>query len=265
MYKNIQLLIRTCLSEDDEIASAARYFNVVKFRADITQNALVIPRYSSLPYYEELEYDINKIGGQLINTYKMHKYIADFEYYEDIKDYTFESWKLSEAINIPNIPLVVKGATNSKKWNWNTHMFAECKTKAMQVAANLSQDGLISGQEIIFRRYEPLLTFEIGINGLRFTNEYRFFFAYKQLVAGGYYWSTIDDKLIPPIIPNEAISLAKYIANIIGNKTNFFVLDIAQKEDKSWVVVEVNCGTMSGLSLIDIDTFYFNLKEILDG
>lgn len=40
-------------------------------------------------------------------------------------------------------------------------------------------------------------------------------------------------------------------------------MDIAQKEDGGWVVVELNDGSMSGLSCIDPDELYNNLlKEI---
>ena len=40
---------------------------------------------------------------------------------------------------------------------------------------------------------------------------------------------------------------------------NFFVIDIAQKEDGDWIIIEVNDGQQSGLSENSADILYQNL------
>ena len=139
-------------------------------------------------------------------------------------------------------------------------MYAETRRDALNLASELSYDLLIGGQGIIFRAYEPLKTFEIGINGQRFCNEWRFFFLREEEVAFGYYWSGLDD-LSFPYLTDDAFSLVKETAKRISENTNFFVIDIAEKESGGWVVVEINDGGTSGLSMIDPDYFYRNLSE----
>jgi hypothetical protein len=253
----IYILSRINIETEEEMEIAAKYFPLSTSRCDIPAGSIIIPRYSALPYYNELEYDVNKLGGKLIQTYKQHQYIANFEYYEDIKEYTFKTWELGD-ISLPNIPLVVKGKTNSKKWAWNKLMFAPNKLEAVKIACNLSNDGLISNQGIIFREYIPLYTREIGINGLPFTDEYRFFFLNNKEIAAGFYWSIAEN--IEYSVPREARELANIISNIVYKKTNFYVIDIARTADNNWLCVELNCGTMSGLSTIDADAFYKCLR-----
>ena len=66
---------------------------------------------------------------------------------------------------------------SSKKHNWATHMFAETKHDALKLAQRLKDDdGEIREQGVVYRKYVPLRTFEIGLHGLRHTNEWRCFF-----------------------------------------------------------------------------------------
>lgn len=85
------------ISFEDELEAMKRYFNCTNSRIDIRPGDLVIPRYSSLPYYEEQERDINKIGAKMINSYHQHEYIADMNnYYWDIEkiDYWCKWYRL---------------------------------------------------------------------------------------------------------------------------------------------------------------------------
>ena len=261
----INILFRRTYDTEDEEQIAKVYFPIVNYRSEIAAGSLVIPRYSSLPFYKELETDITNCGSRLIQSYEQHKYIADFSYYKDIKDYTFESWLLGD-YNIPDIPLVVKGKTNSKKWNWKQSMFAPNKIAAIKIATELSCDGLISSQEIVLRKYEELMPLEVGINGLVFAKEYRFFYLNNNCIGSGFYWSIADDSVVEENknIPNEAIVLANTISKIVSKHTAFYVIDVAQKKNGDWICIELNCGTMSGLSCVDAHQFYGKLKTLLD-
>lgn len=254
------VLFRESLAEENEFKICSKYFPTVRFRTDIPKDSLVIPRYSALPYYQELEYDINKLGGSLINSYQQHKWIADFQWYDDLKDYTPETWNDDTFYKSDhNGPFVVKGRTNSKKFQWDKLMFASNKKQASQVAADLMGDDLIGPQGVIYREYVPLKTFETGLNGLPFANEWRFFFYKYNLISYGYYWSIAEntDYVIDP----ECIRFAMKIADIVSKKVNFFVLDIAEKVNGDWVLIEINDGSMSGLSENDPDILYSRLSS----
>lgn len=253
-----KLLFRKNNSNIEEFEIANKYFNVATIRTELS-NCTVIPRYSALPFYNELYGDLYNLNSNLLNCIDNFNYIANFEYYNDIKKYTFKTW--FDPIDIPDIPMIIKGATNSKKFQWNTHMYCTNKIDAIKKSSLLLQDSMISDQKIIFRKFEKLRTFEIGINGLPFTNEWRFFYYKNKLIDYGYYW-IIADKPELATISNSAIKLVQTIANIISNKNNFFSIDIAELETGKWKIVEINSGEQSGLQSIDTNNFYKNLRQL---
>jgi hypothetical protein len=262
-----KLLFREDTTNTEE-AQAAK--SVFKYGLYITKRSLVkeeiisticIGRYSVLPFYKELEDDI--APAKMINSYNQHKYIADADYIKDLGILTFKTWTDKNFYEAPEGKYVVKGATNSKKHQWNTKMFANSKREALAIAAELAQDGLISSQEILYREYVPLETYEILLNGLPVTNEWRFFFFKDQIIDYVYYWSTATNILKKENIEPGAIDLAKQAADILCKSVNFFVIDVAKTQDGRWIVVEVNDAQMSGLSCIDPTEFYTNLYNIL--
>ena len=256
------VLFRPCLAEENEIEVCQKYFNIIYYRTDVVLDHLIIPRYSALPHYHELEYDVNKLGGHLINSYKQHKWIADFQWYYNLCSYTPRTW-FDDDLRFANYngPFVVKGRTNSKKFQWDKLMFAINKHQAVEIAADLMCDSLIGPQGIVYREYVPLKTFEIGLNGLPFTNEWRFFFYKENLLSYGYYWS-IAEKTDYTIDP-ECIDFAREVAKVAAENVNFFVLDIAEKASGGWILIEVNDGCMSGLSENDPDVLYSNLRSVI--
>ena len=67
---------------------------------------------------------------------------------------------------------------------------------------------------------------------------------------------------VPPI-GDDGLKFADKIAEIASYYTTFFVLDIAEKRDGGWILIEMNDGQMSGLSMNDPDIFYKNLALAL--
>jgi hypothetical protein len=251
------ILFRPDYHSEKELAIAKKYFRVVTHRTEC-KDSVVIGRYSVLPYYRELQEDMWLNGCALINSYLQHNWIANFEYYEDLKEFTPESWySLSDTDY--NGPFVVKGITNSRKYQWNTHMYAADRNAAMRVASELYNDGLIGAQELVYRKYVPLRTFEIGINGTPFTNEWRFF-CYKNTILGqGYYWSSADKPELG-YLTTSALELVNKITEIAAQQCNFYVLDIAETVEGKWILIEINDGQMSGLSEVNPDILYRNMK-----
>lgn len=259
----VLMRIGTRRSEEEEHAASCRRIDTQTSRCECG-GSLVVGRYSVLPYYEDLEYDLASHDSRLINSYAQHKWIADFQYYDALRDFTFESWTEHDFHRSEyDGPFVVKGATNSKKHHWNTMMFAKDRREAVEVGVKLREDALIGYQPLIYRKYTPLVTYEIGLNGLPFTNEHRLFFLGERLVASGYYWTEAED-VDSPKLTGEGLEFARAVAKIAARHVNFFVLDIGEKQEGGWVLIEVNDGQMSGLSTIDPDVFYANLARELE-
>ena len=268
------VLFRESLAEDGELEACQKHFEVIKYRAllyglshspqyALEDKHLVIPRYSALPYYKELENDVEYLGFNLINSYKQHKWIANFEWYNELYEFTPRTWFDYNIYQTDySGPFVVKGTTNSKKFSWDKLMYAADKRQAAQIAAELMTDSLIGTQGVVYREYVPLKTYEIGLNNLPFSNEWRFFFYREEMLSYGYYWS-VAEKTDYDIDP-QCIEFAQTVAKIAAKRANFFVLDVAEKESGGWVLIEVNDGSMSGLSENSADTMYGNLKRVLE-
>lgn len=249
-----------------ERAAALKHFDVITQRTHVEPGSLVIPRYSALPYRNELEEDIHYLGATLANDARGHSWIADFDWYHDLKLFTPKTWDEREfpLCDHPG-PFVVKGRTNSRKNAWSRRMFAKDKAAAISVGNELFQDPEIASQGIVYREFVPLVRFEFDVNGMPITNEWRFFFWRTRRLAHGYYWSNASDEAKSKAkIDYDGISLAQKAARIAAEHANFFVIDVAEKRDGGWTVIEVNSGEQAGLSEIDPDEFYRALREAVD-
>ena len=256
------ILFRNGNDYPGELEEAQKWFNLIKNRSQVGRDKIVIGRYSVLPYYKELEEDILYLGSKLVNSHKQHRYIADLgNYVCQLEGLTPKTWNYLDQIPFEG-PFILKGETNSKKNEWNTKMFAKDKNEAIQIYCDLKNDGLIYDQHIYIREYIPLRTFMIGIGGVPITEEYRFFIYNGKVISGGYYWSNyrdeINDKLDPSFVPNEFLN---DIIERVGDNCNFYVIDVARKEDGNWIVIELNDGQMSGLSENDPAVLYKNLSN----
>lgn len=251
-----------------ESESAKKYFKCIKSRMEIKSGDLVIPRYSALPFYKEQETDINYVGAKMINTYNQHLYVADLQnWVEDLKDITPQTWR--SVADIPDDgPFILKGETNSKKHYWKELMFAPDKRKAIEIDSKLRSDSMLQYQNIYVRKYIKLKTYMIGLQDLPITKEFRFFFYKDILLSGGYYWSSHSEELkdmgIDPDINDVPISFLNKIAGKVKDNINFWVVDVAETDDGEWIVVELNCGSCSGISDNNPNILYKNLFKALN-
>jgi len=246
--------------QDDEFFDSFSFFKTVEYRTLISTNSLVIGRYSVLPFYKELEKELNIRNSFLINNYLQHRYIADItNYYEDLKEFTPKTY--TEWGSLPEGKYIVKGKTNSRKHNWNTHMFAKDKKSLLEIINRLYDDSFIWNQGLVVREYVPLEKLDEGINGVPISNEWRFFYYKENMLCNGYYWANFPDLNVK--LDYEMIKFSEKIAKIVAKKANFFVLDIAKKVDNGYILIEVNDGQMSGLSNCKSKELYKNLSECL--
>lgn len=252
----------------EELSAAREHFECTNSRMKIQAGDLVVPRYSLYPFARELEADINFVGAKLVNTYQQHLYVADLKnWVYDLNDCTPPTWDRLE--NLPeDCAFVLKGATNSRKHDWNSLMWAADKKAAMEVHSKLCADGLIGSQDIYIRKYIPLKTYLIGIKDLPITEEYRFFIAFGEIISKAFYWSSHFEEIKelgfnpdPNEVPEDFV---REVINRIGIKNNFYVIDIARTATGDWIVIELNCGEQSGLSENDPKILYCNLKKVID-
>lgn len=253
------LLVRAEFVTKYELRFAEEHFPVV-YNRSACRNRLVIGRYSVLPFYQEVEADLQANGSRLINTTRQHGWIADFEYYQHLKGCTPETWN-DQNIHLCSHrgPFVVKGTMTSKKRQWRGKMFARDKKQAFAIARELREDTWIGDQNVIYRRYIPLRALGTGQNGLPYANEWRFFYYRTQRLSYGYYWS-ISDCVGQAEMTPAGLGLADRIAAIASRHCSFFSVDIAETEEGNWILIELNEGQMANLCENDPEEFYRNLR-----
>lgn len=250
-------------ADDAEVEAASRYFKVIHNRTEVQHGDLVIGRYSVLPFYRELEQDVQRMGGQMINTYRQHQFIADMrEWCSVLGPLTPKLYERLE--DLPETgPFVVKGETNSRKHQWNTHMFARTRREACEVAARLADDSLIGQQQIYARDYVPLKTYFEGLNGLPVTDEYRYFVCGGRILCGSFYWSSHSADFPNGEVPLPGADIHCFVQRAvdrIGDHANFYAIDVARTAAGGMTVIEINDGQMSGTSMNTPKDLYMRLR-----
>lgn len=260
------VLFRTDPETGDERGACERHFDtVVGYRSLVASDALVLARYSVLPFYIETQFDLAARGSRLLNTYTQHRYVADISnWYYDFADVTPQTWITPSdcPLNTPG-SFVLKGETNSKKHLWKTHMFAETRANVGAVMSRLLDDTMISQQQIVLRQFEEFERLDTGTHGLPVTNEWRFFALNGEVLAGGFYWANFSEVAPGAETERAARLFAEVVAQRVGDKCPFVVIDVAHRTDGEWRLVELNDGQMSGLGLTDPDHLYAALRARL--
>ncbi len=247
-------------------AIAAHFGEPLTSRLAVREGDLVIGRYSVLPFHRELEADVRLAGGRLINSATQHEFVAEMcNWYPVLEGLTPKTWFRLEDVDEPG-PFVLKGSTNSRKHSWSTHMFAPDRAAAGAVHSRLFNDGLIGQQEIVIRRYVPLVTYGHLIGGLPVTKEWRFFVVKGRMFAAQFYWENFCEDVglaASPLPPPPVVALVQSTIEKIGDRCCFYALDAAECADGTATVIELNDGQMSGLSGFNEDRFYFLLAQAL--
>lgn len=265
------VLFRGDIDMEGELDVCRRYLPTEEYRSRIPSGSSVVGRYSVLPFYQELERELALGGSRLINSYVQHKWIADLlEWggeYGVLAGLTPRTW--TNWARLPEGAYVVKGRTNSRKQQWNTHCFAPTRADIPRIAARLLDDTLIQDQGLVVREYVPLRKLEEGLNGLPITNEWRTFWLATsggpRMLASGYYWQASHPEAARSAeFAVAGVEIAREAAALVAPNVPFFVLDVAEREDGGWIVVEVNDGQMSGLCGVSAHDLYRNLADALN-
>lgn len=259
----MQLLFRNSPDYKDEIEIARKYFLVSTNRSYIINDVPTIARYCAQPFYSELVDTLSIFNSKPINDLSHVEYINSMAWATDLGERTPRTWFEGEFAAIPEVPTIAKGRVRSIRERWKTDMYCgpEKKDRA-QLYSRLLDNDYLREQGIVFREYVPLKNDGVAFTGMPIANEWRLFFYRKQLIDYGYYWVSYEEKSNDQL-PMEALLFAQQCAMIVGDKANFYTMDIAEKENGGWTLIELNEGQQSGLCGINADSFYKNLRNIL--
>lgn len=243
--------------------------NVVEHFYEIPEGSIVVPRYRAIPFGKLTEEEVSHRRAQLINTYHQHRNIADSTNWSPLLDGTDENKQLTArqyfVEDIPRLPenqYFVKGETNSLKNNWAKSSFAPSKKDLVEVVNNFMSDGYVGTQRVVIKPFQKFRQLETAVNGQPIFNERRAFVLDGELLADGFYWSSWAEELGE--VEYDRGSFMKTLNEVVkrvSHLSRFFVIDLAENQDGSWWVVELNDGPMSGLSCVDPFELWTNFKN----
>ena len=226
-----------------------------EFKSDIpvieNSRAILVLRSWMLntPQYEELYDIIDKMGYEFINTPEQYKNCHHFpESYDYTKDYTskaifIKEWDADILQDISDFfggkSFIMKDFVKSAKYVPGLFkMQGGITGEALleKVEEFVEHRGKLFSEGLVFKEFENLKKYGENVN------EYRLFFYENRLVSCS---QNSNLKPLEGVVPLST-KFAEDIAFQIDS--NFFTIDIAEKEDGTWMIIETGDGQVSGLS-----------------
>ncbi|NVK66760.1 MAG: ATP-grasp domain-containing protein [Flavobacteriales bacterium] len=225
--------------------------------------------------YQNLYDGLIQKNIQLINSpteYKHCHYLP--ESYRIIKDVTPKTnWTAKKstinkivitelASQFGNSPIIVKDYVKSEKHNWEDACYipnASDEQKVLNITNTFIElRGNYLNEGLVFRQFEELeFLVDHSQSGMPLTKEFRVFFANKTVVSVFDYWDEGNYGETKP----ELDSFIQIAQNV---ESNFFTMDIAQKKNGEWIIMELGDGQVAGIpDNADAESFYFGLKDAL--
>jgi len=225
--------------------------------------------------YEKLYKVLLEKNLQLINSpteYKNCHYLSEcYRYIEKFTPKTVfvnvsQDFKIDDVFDpisvFGNKPLILKDFVKSRKHEWFEACFipdASDKEKVKQTVDKfLELQGEDLNEGLAFREFVEFKSLTThSKSGMPLTKEFRLFYLQNRLVFSSEYWEegTYTNFEIP-------YGLFQKIAENV--ESNFFTMDIAQKENGDWLIVELGDAQVSGLpEKANVQNFYHKLSKQL--
>jgi hypothetical protein len=221
--------------------------------------------------YARLEQALSERGYSLLNSAAAYQHCYHLpEWYSAIPDATprsiwfpgtiFDLAEITERLRLEfgDRPLVLKDYVKSRKHEWFDACFirsAADSDEVRRVVGNflrLQEEHLVGG--LVFREFIDFK--RIGIHTksrMPLVREYRFFVYDGVSISQAPYWAEGDYDGDSP----SSDVLDSVVARV---KSRFYAADVAQKEDGSWLVMELNDGGSAGVPEGgDVTDFYSQL------
>lgn len=212
-------------------------------------------------------------GYALINTQKEYLNCHHFpEYYKHISEHTSKAWWSNTWSEHPYAngeeafwepvrkmlggDIIIKDYVKSEKGNPDLFILSKELTNeefSNRVERFVEARGKLFNKGLVFKSVENLKKYKEQ------TNEWRMFFLNHKLVICN---QNSDNPVSVTAPPADVVDTFQQLAKNVDS--NFFTMDIAEKEDGSWMILELGDGQVSGLPMIgDALGFYNNINNIL--
>lgn len=225
----------------------------------------VIP---TVEHYQAVFHSALKKNIQLVNTPQQHQFAMEFDhFYPHLEDLTPKSIIIESLSDIPttsskiDFPVFVKGSVKSNKdGGWSAVVandIDELTILAEKIFSNIHR----SRGKVIIRELIDLKTVATDPNGFPIGREYRAF-VYKGVVLSyGFYWDEYDD---PEKLSGADKQAFKNLLQETAKRVDvpFLSIDIGQRANGAWIIIEIGDGQFSGLSQVSVLELWSKLKDL---
>ncbi len=266
-----ELLDFETLVRDENAVRATRFIKPIdNLEKAIYRGWMLKPKIYQKLYAALLEKNL-----QLINSpveYKTCHYLSEnYKFIENVTprtvfvnvDDNFDLEKVFDSLaGFENNPLIVKDFVKSRKHEWFEACFIPDASDKVKVKESVEKFIELQGEDLneglAFREFVEFTSLTThSKSGMPLTKEFRLFFLDRKLIFSSIYWE--EGEYNEPDFPSDLFAeIAKKIPS------NFFTMDVAQKENGDYLIVELGDGQVSGLpEKADAGEFYKSLKANL--
>jgi hypothetical protein len=208
-------------------------------------------------------------GIRLINSPEEHQRALEFDrFYPRLEGITPRSVavdaveRVAAAVETLGLPLFIKGTVLSRKaYGWKACV-ADTREEAESLVSRLLRMSSLSRGRAILRELVSLRRAELVLEGFPTAREYRLFLLRGEVMGLGYYWPFADPYGALAGEDEAAVhALAREAARRM--EVPYLSVDIGQREDGRWTVIEVGDPQFAGVGHISVSALYRNLHAAL--
>lgn len=209
-----------------------------------------VARIGAIENYDHIFQQLLDEGILLVHTPEEHRRCSELPgWYGALKELTPKSEVFSSPPSIEEIeksfewPVFLKGVRQTSKHQRQLSII-ESREQYLSVLEKIAQDPILHWQNLVLREFINLRPVEDSEHErIPASFEFRCFFWRGQHVGLGPYWTSAKYGITESEAA-EAINLATFAAKLVD--VPFLVVDVGQKTDGAWIVIECNDGQESG-------------------
>lgn len=210
-----------------------------------------IARFGAVIDYDALHAELLELGVRLVHSPEQHQLCSELPlWYPILTGLTPESWWFDTppdartAGELAGWPLFLKGSRQTSRHQASLsiiHNEAEYDT----AIATYATDSMLHWQQLVIRRFERLRRIEADVgHKIPASFEFRSFWWHGQLAGVGPYFAEYARYDWTPAERTAALEVAQEAARRMA--LPFIVIDLAQRTDGQWIVIEINDAQESG-------------------
>lgn len=259
--------------------------DLLRFSGNINETAIFIGYIPDAVNYAALERALSSANIKLINTTEEHLRVMEFDqFYPLIEKLTPKSAIVNNssgarfAANSIGYPVFVKGLIKSLKERGLTSCIANNDDELNSIVAELLIDNRtrnrVTRNRVVVRELVDLVKYGkcCHLNDLPVTREFRIHLYNGEILGSSFHWPFAKDTLngydlkevdlaLDPMRDQKALEIAREAAKLIA--TPLMVVDVGQKTDGEWIVIEVGDLQCCGLSNMSHYLFFNHLEQIM--